>query len=1828
MGWRLIFAVLVVTVPYSTTQTCQRTRVGKLGGSIIFGAAFNIHQQAVGGQGCSDRVNADAIQRLEAAHFAVKTLNDQSFMPGITFGIRSYDDCGIASTGVQRALDYLSERESYIDESGEVCPADVMFPGFIASMYSGVTAKIATFLNNIPMATVSYASHSLELSDTSRFPYFQRLVPSASTSVQVLMSILSKLSWTHVSLLVGSDPYAQDLKSSFLHLASLNDVCIMTVQSVDNADATINFQSVIAELATASAKGAHGVIIMTIPEITMRFFEAVKSQAAVPGVASLQWIMGLPFHDEAAYSHLKDTIRGLIAFYEYSGTIPAFQEYFLSLTPENNTANPFFGSYWEQVNNCTLNATCASSQNYSRAEDYKQQQFVSETIASVYTFAHALKSAHTALCGGTPGLCGNLVNLSPKEMMKYLRQVKFTHLDGRPIAFKENGEAMHTQYGIQNIQLTGSSYDIAEVGTWVEGNLTLTGSVKMYDKDGHGVLGYINSTCDNTCTCTNVQQDNRFSRFDDGDVFILGIFNIHGKGKDVQECSKTVLQTNLMGNLEAFFYALEKVNNDPTVLPNVRLGGLVMDNCRFHPDRVLRQLSSILLKDVKVLNSQGKSIPLLGALSGITSGSALYINDFLDQYRLPHISFTSSSALLSDKAKHPRFLRVIGSDVAQAQAMVDIVKTMNWTYVTTVFSDSPYGRSGMKQFLKLAKKEGICVATQVMFEEYFVTQPHAVDNIIQYMIAGVFPEANVVVMFVSESHARAILEAKERYLGNKTNKVIWLAADAWGPYESVPSGLEKIARGAITLGFHTAPSVEFGQYLRNLTLASNTRNVWFNEFWEQHFECDLSGIGKYGVGCSSNLSLNAHDIQQYQVSVTNVVDSVYVYAKALEMFLKDACPETPDQLCSEAAASLDRVFSYMKGLEYNGSSGMRVAFDTFGDGVPRYDVFNYQKVGENTHGYKKVGTWIDSVLDLNVEKLYSYRNNDTALSMASDVISVCKKSPCKCSTVEVMDMPFTEQYTEFTLLGYFPLHAQGRGDLPCGEIQLGMYQQLLAFYYAIDQINKNATIMPGAKVGYMVWDTCSSPAHGEFVFEGFDLNLRLYNQPPDIPILTQVLAMIGGYQSDVTASISYANQRGYHLVQISPSASAVELGNRTSHPRFLRTVPPDTAMMEAMVELLRDFGWTYISIVYSNSSASRAKFNTFKGVLTRNGICIAVVQMIDPNFMSDAQYDRIIQNLTTYNGAVGVAIFANENEIRQLLLSGKRQNSAGRFVWLSGDDWGKNLKIVDGVNEIARGSFTLMPDSGADATFDRYIENLTVNSFPRDPWYKEFWEEHFQCSLQYGGKYDKACTGAETFKVKPLLQHSYTTSTINAVYAYALGLTNMYMKKCGRVDLFYCIDKIPGLDKDVKALYDEIRQLRYTGADGRSFYFTGNGDGALRYKVLNYQPGRESDYVEVGYWENGELTLNFSAFKMYDEKGNSIRPKSRCPGTCTHCIYQRPEIDTTRVPLKFEEHRSIWGVVVITVTVLGVVFAFIIMIFFIFNHNHPVVAGATSSLSFILLLGIILLYLLNFAIMFSDVWATCGIKRFGLGFFYTLIFTALLMKIIRIRRIFNKANVSMKPSFVGGPSNSLAACILLLIELVLVIEWLVLQPPNIELHLDNVSTDPDYPLYDIDWRCTHSKESLVISLVYVYLLILATLIVGFNACKAGDFQRESLCILLSTIGTILIVVAWLCVYMLMPREWEKPAVCIGITANATLILCVMFTPKMLVMTSGQTATPKGTRSTSSLEYDATYIASRDSRDVGMTNRSYEDDSDLVNPRYTGRSNVSSSIGGPKPVASF
>ena len=187
------------------------------------------------------------------------------------------------------------------------------------------------------------------------------------------------------------------------------------------------------------------------------------------------------------------------------------------------------------------------------------------------------------------------------------------------------------------------------------------------------------------------------------------------------------------------------------------------------------------------------------------------------------VSYASTGTSLSDKSRYDFFARTVPPDTFQALALVDVVQSFNWSYVSIVSSEGQYGDSGMKAFIFEARNRNICIAVNEKVPHSASSQQF--DDIFAHLLQK--PNARAVVLFVRMEDARGILLAAQR--AENINFFTWVASDGWGKEEKLVEGVEEVAEGAITVELQTTIIKEFDTYMNNLNPSNNKRNPWFNE---------------------------------------------------------------------------------------------------------------------------------------------------------------------------------------------------------------------------------------------------------------------------------------------------------------------------------------------------------------------------------------------------------------------------------------------------------------------------------------------------------------------------------------------------------------------------------------------------------------------------------------------------------------------------------------------------------------------------------------------------------------------------------------------------------------------------------------------------------------------------------------------------------------------------------------------------------------------------------------------------------------------------------------
>ncbi|XP_058873150.1 metabotropic glutamate receptor 6-like isoform X4 [Acipenser ruthenus] len=462
----------------------------------------------------------------------------------------------------------------------------------------------------------------------------------------------------------------------------------------------------------------------------------------------------------------------------------------------------------------------------------------------------------------------------------------------------------------------------------------------------------------------------------EGDITLGGLFPVHAKGPAGVPCGEVKKEKGIH-RMEAMLYALDQINSDPELLPNITLGARILDTCSrdtYALEQSLTFVQALIQKDTSDVRCSNGEPPLIrkpdrvvGVIGASASSVSIMVANVLRLFAIPQISYASTAPELSDNNRYDFFSRVVPPDSYQAQAMVDIVKAMGWNYVSTLASEGNYGESGVDAFVQVSREAGgLCIAQSLKIPRE--PKPGEFDKIIKRLMET--SNARGIIIFANEDDIRRVLDAAKK--ANLTGHFLFVGSDSWGAKISPILDQEDVAEGAVTILPKRASIEGFDQYFTSRSLENNRRNIWFAEFWEDDFKCKLTRPGiKLEDGkkkCTGEERISRDSPYEQEGKVQFVIDAVYAMAHALHNMHLDLCPGATG-ICEKMDPVEGRqLLSYIRAVTFNGSSGTAVMFNENGDAPGRYDIFQYQFSNTSAPGYRVIGQWTNH-LRLNVEEM-------------------------------------------------------------------------------------------------------------------------------------------------------------------------------------------------------------------------------------------------------------------------------------------------------------------------------------------------------------------------------------------------------------------------------------------------------------------------------------------------------------------------------------------------------------------------------------------------------------------------------------------------------------------------------------------------------------------------------------------------------------------------------------------------------------------------------------------------------------------------------------------
>ncbi|XP_067245224.1 extracellular calcium-sensing receptor-like isoform X1 [Chanodichthys erythropterus] len=459
--------------------------------------------------------------------------------------------------------------------------------------------------------------------------------------------------------------------------------------------------------------------------------------------------------------------------------------------------------------------------------------------------------------------------------------------------------------------------------------------------------------------------------FQDGDLLIGGLFEVQRFIKVFPELSfrtepklphcEHFYMTSFQQALTMVF-AINEINNNPHLLPNITLGYQIYDNC-LRLEVAFRGATALVSGTEETfsdLNCKGPP-PVIGIIGDPGSTHSIAISSVLGLFRLPMISYYATCSCLSDRKKYPSFFRTIPSDAFQVRAMVQILRHFGWTWVGLLYSDDDYGIYAAQSFHQEMQRFGHCVA----FSEILPYDNNPRDN---QRITGVIHTSTARVVVVFSDPSLLIPLMNEAMLQNMTGRQ-WIASEAWATSTvfNTPRFLPFLG-GTLGIAIRRGEIEGLHDFLLHLRPNNDQRNIIVRIFWENMFGCSFETGDKETEGeqvkkvCTGQEDLSTTNSPYTDVSGLrasyNVYKAVYALAHALHNLMQ--CEEGRGPFSGNSCADTTnlkpwQLVHYLQKVNFTTGFGDHVSFDKNGDALAIYDVLNWQPSSEGSIRVHKVG---------------------------------------------------------------------------------------------------------------------------------------------------------------------------------------------------------------------------------------------------------------------------------------------------------------------------------------------------------------------------------------------------------------------------------------------------------------------------------------------------------------------------------------------------------------------------------------------------------------------------------------------------------------------------------------------------------------------------------------------------------------------------------------------------------------------------------------------------------------------------------------------------------
>ncbi|XP_036449716.1 G-protein coupled receptor family C group 6 member A-like [Colossoma macropomum] len=771
---------------------------------------------------------------------------------------------------------------------------------------------------------------------------------------------------------------------------------------------------------------------------------------------------------------------------------------------------------------------------------------------------------------------------------------------------------------------------------------------------------------------------------------------------------------------------------------------------------------------------------------------------------------------------------------------------------------------------------------------------------------------------------------------------------------------------------------------------------------------------------------------------------------------------------------------------------------------------------------------------------------------------------------------------DVVIAGLFPIHNQvienntvkpttWMCDLSSLDMQVLLYSQ--AMIYTIEQIN-NSSLLPEVKIGYEIYDTCSSVSTALRV----SLNL-LEGDSPDMKCLfsndlnNTVKAVIGDRSSEV--SVAVARLLALPLMtQISYASTSELLSSRSKFPSFFRTVPSDEHQTDAIAQLVQKLNFVPVGIIGSEDEYGKYGAESLTDYFKKYKICVEFKVILPADFSQNNSTFTELEDALAKTRAEAIVLFTKETNAKIIL---KKAIKAGlNRTWIASDAWSTSKDILELENLSKCGRiFGITCKRNEVPGFMEYMDQFINQRNMSASFFHNLLSKNPFCST---GPQDQNCSsfasnpvnqagGQNCINKKCLMDfikedESYEPySVYMAVNVIAQGLKSL-------------LQKYNGTHFPAWMLTESIKHASYYMDNIANMTLNEKGEVNIGYDILEWKTETPKNFTTIGMYGQSNISVNvvpennsvtrFNCSKSCEPGYElyTLNPDEPCCKGCKHCepnffsddgISCQPCQDSqnnSQCMTDFLQWTDGFSITLAVFSTIGLIVTLIVTVLFVMYSHTPIVRAAGGSLCFPALFSVLACFISPFFFLGepTDVNCRAGLPIFSLSF--TICASCILANLLQISVGFSfKLKLGVWLKRVNQPVVVVMACVS--VQVVMCAFWLVLWPPS-RTGKNNEGR--------VILGCNEgSSELFVATQAYIALLCIMCFFFAYKGRKLPDLYKNARFITISMLIYLVVWILFIPIYIQEHGKHERAIEASAILVSGYGILGCHFAPKCYIL---------------------------------------------------------------------